>query len=216
MEKLAGKIRNGSKRIILSLIILGIFALFVWCPIIGITTGYQYEKDIGCHFEKAISATTPEEMRQEILLGCDALQNDGVTNSSYVCIILKTSRDSMSYYYAQFYGLVERLDVLINLTNNGNITGEYTDIPGQRLDNIRTELENLYCNSDHIGACYVKHAWYIENHIINHFVVWFVWLFFFILALITFVIFVIFDAGYCHGGSYTSDSIFRDKKKDDN
>ena len=163
-------------------LVLGLINCCVVIPIIASTTGYEYQNKIGCHFYNAADATNFETMKSELLIAESNLRADGVTNSSYCCLVLRTPHDRMDYWYGQLDGLIVRIDAAISYFNGNGSTNSSViqtgDSYGDRLENIRNNLYGIagIDHGDTVGNEEFKHAWYIENHVFLHVLVWGTWL----------------------------------------
>lgn len=143
---------------------------------IGFTSGYEYEKKIGCHFYNAADSSTHVAMRDSILIAIDNLHEDGVNNESYCCLVLRTENDRMGHWFGQLYGIIDRLNDAIEWFANDSNNEEYADVYGFKLENIRSNLEKITGTSGDLVLSYrFKYAWYIENHPIRHVIVWWTW-----------------------------------------
>lgn len=179
---------------IISIALLAINIIIV-DPVIHATTGIEYRRDIGSHWDNALAATTHEVMHDELVIGLEHAREAGIDNDSYNCLIMRDSHDRMDYWIAQVEGIISRLNDTMEWFDYANTTEEYVDMYGQKIENIRSALENVFYSPSDMpaGEDPFKQAWYIENHVVRHVIVWWLWWILLITILVSFIMFVAID-----------------------
>ncbi len=130
--------------------ILGVLTLLtILIPIatgfyVGVTVTYPYQKMIGAHLDNADDASTPELMKQELIIARNGMIEQGLTPETYGKFWWWEQTDDwkMNYTYAYIDGLINRTEYVIawrNTNINASSSTSLQDVYDQMLTNLRTE-----------------------------------------------------------------------------
>ena len=142
------------------LIIGGLVAFNFYC---SIAVDYPYNKQIGAHLNNAYDGSTPEIMKENLLLAKNAMIKAGLKPENYGKIFFweQTADYQMEYTYRYIDGLINRTDYIIAWRDShiGSDAPVLQDVYNEMLDDLRVEYKR---NGPIDWAA--KDAWMIKNH----------------------------------------------------
>ena len=128
-----------------------------------ITVDYPYNKQIGAHLENTYAGSTPEIMKENLILAKEAMITAGLEPENYGKLFYweQTPHYQMSYTYRYIDGLINRTDYIIewrNLHINSG-TPTFQDVYNEMITDLRTE----YQHKDGIDYA-ARYAWILKYH----------------------------------------------------
>jgi hypothetical protein len=162
--KFAKKYKKNTIQILATLAILTVLVSIATSFCIGIIVEYPYQKTIGAYINNADDASTPELMKQELVLARNGMIDQGLTPDLYGKFWWWQQTDDwkMNYTYAYIEGLINRTEYVIvwrNTNINASVSTSLQDVYDQMLANLRTEYHR---NGPIDWATYP--TWVLKHH----------------------------------------------------